>query len=79
MVMMSKRVSFIFALFLFRLSEGTNAVPIDYARRVCKSFAQLGVHSRYIVLAPLVSFLFSTRCTRNFSTVQLGGWWCWRW
>jgi hypothetical protein len=45
MVTMSKQVSSIQFLFLFRLTEGIDAVPIDYARRVCKSFAQLGVHS----------------------------------
>lgn len=44
MVTMSKQVSPI--LFLrFRLTESIDTVPMDYAHRVCKSFAQLGVYS----------------------------------
>jgi hypothetical protein len=45
MVTKSKQVSSFQFFFRLRLTEGIDTVPIDYARRVCKSFAQLGVHS----------------------------------
>jgi hypothetical protein len=45
---MSKQVSSILFLFLFRLIEGIDTVPMDYAHRVCNSFAQLGVYSYHM-------------------------------
>jgi hypothetical protein len=46
MVTMSKQVGSIYFIFIFifQLTGGIGAVPIDYAHRVCKSFAQLGVY-----------------------------------
>ena len=58
MVTASKQVSLYFRLFCpFRFTEDVDAVPVDYARRVCKGFAQLGVdpstcHSQIIDCRP---------------------------
>ena len=64
MVTMSKQVSSIQISLLFRPTEGIGAVPIDYAHRVCKSFAQLGVHSCRL------SFLLSTTFIQVYVGLQ---------
>lgn len=49
MVTASKQVSFTFRLFYrFRFTEFVDVVPVDYARRVCEGFAQLGAHLRHM-------------------------------
>ena len=56
MVTMSKQVGSIYFIFIFRLTDGIGTVPIDYAHRVCKGLAQLGVHSCYMSFSISTTF-----------------------